>query len=72
VRRGLLRWSAMTSFQFAQLMFVTQSVLIGAAVSLTSQAFSADGGDRLSGIASVMTNRQVRKPPAASRCARRR
>jgi rare lipoprotein A len=53
VRRGLLRWSAMTSFQFAQLMFVTQSVLIGAAVSLTSQAFSADGGDRLSGIASV-------------------
>jgi rare lipoprotein A len=43
----------MTSFQFAQLMFVTQSVLIGAAVSLTSQAFSADGGDRLSGIASV-------------------
>lgn len=53
MRRGLLRWSAMTSFQFAQLMFVTQSVLIGAAVSLTSQAFSADGGDRLSGIASV-------------------
>jgi peptidoglycan lytic transglycosylase len=51
VRRGLLRWSAMTSFQFAQLMFVTQSVLIG--ISLTSQAFSADGGDRLSGIASV-------------------
>ena len=53
MRRGLLRWSAMTGFQFAQLMFVTQSVLIGAAVSLTSQAFSADGGDRLSGIASV-------------------
>ena len=53
MRRGLLRWSAMTSFQFAQLMFVTQSVLIGAAISLTSQASSADGGDRLSGIASV-------------------
>lgn len=43
----------MSAFQFAPTIFLAQSVLVGVALSLTSQAFAADGGDRLSGIASV-------------------
>jgi rare lipoprotein A len=43
----------MSAIKLAPTIFLAQSVLVGVAFSLTSQAFSADGGDRLSGIASV-------------------
>jgi rare lipoprotein A len=43
----------MSGFQFAQAMLLAQGALVGAVLAMTSQAFSADGGDRLSGVASV-------------------
>ena len=43
----------MSGFKFAQAVFLAKGAFVGVVLALTSQAVSADGGDRLSGIASV-------------------